>query len=294
MKEENGSVLTDAALYDLLKGTSPIALSKGLSLKTGGEPLVASSQVIKSRQMAKPAPSPFVSSAPPKQEPGEQATVRVKRARVATSIKPGPRERRIEGFDKSISALLAYDFDGDGEKEIVVGFANQIALFKFNKDGVAKVWEKDFKSSEQITGFGAGDFNGNGKIEIYVNKVTASSKIKSLVLEVDGGSYRVLIDDQPILFYSGDDGKLYGQGQNKNRSLKFAARPKYTKSQVIVLEYSGATYTKRSETTIVKGAVHGFALIDDSAPGLILVARNYYSIFGKERSELILLDINQF
>jgi hypothetical protein len=418
VKEENGTVLTDVALYELLKGASPIALSKGLSLKTGGEPLVASSIKSKSRRKAKPAPAPIVPSAPPKQEPDKQAKVKVKRARVATSIKPGPRERRIESFDKSISALLAYDLDGDGEKEIVVGFANQIALFKLNKDGVAKVWEKDFKSSEQITGFGAGDFNGNGKVEIYVNKVTASSKIKSFVLEVDGGSYRVLTDDQPILFYSGDDGKLYGQGQNKNRSLKesidrlswdgarltskhfanllpkkrlsgigffdldedgvtdisgydvnhkfvyhssagkrwarpmgkfggsniameipvesrlytseederkqyqefvgppilstgpdgrltifairnkspfpFAARPKYTKSQVIVLEYSGATYTKRSETTIAKGAVHGYALIDDSAPGLILVARNYYSIFGKERSELILLDINQF
>lgn len=416
VKEEKNSVLTDGALYELFEGASLVALSKGISLKAGGEPENASLKTGPTRQIVNPAPAPIESPPPANRKP--QAKVETNISRPAVSIKPGPRERKIKSFDKNISALLVYDLDGDGENEIVVGFENQVVVFKRNKDGMAKVWEKVFKSSEQVTGLGAGDFNGNGNVEVYVNKVTASSRIESLIFERDGGSYQVVMDKLRILFYSGGDGKLYGQGQEKNRRLQgsvdqlvwagsgftkkrfinlpskkrlsgiavfdldgdgvadisgydanrafvyhssaagrwasplgkyggsniameipvesrlytseddekkqyqefigppilstspdgrlnifairnespfpFVPRPTHTKAQVIVLEYTGAVYSKKSETTVAPGAVHGYALIDDSAPGLILLARNYFSFFGAEKSELILLDINQF
>ena len=130
-------------------------------------------------------------------------------------IKQGLKSKTVKSFKKEIAAMVAHDLDNDGAREIIVGFNNSVAIFKLTDIGLSQVWEKKLGSRSQIIGISAGDFNGNGKVEVYVN-ATTSSRTRSFVFERDGKGYSVVLDQQGLMFFAGDDGKLYARGQKND------------------------------------------------------------------------------
>ncbi|VAX18336.1 hypothetical protein MNBD_NITROSPINAE03-195, partial [hydrothermal vent metagenome] len=221
--EKDGTALTNISLYKLsggdggAGGLEPVASHRGLApVKAGkraasakekplSKPPVPTAQTIKS-QSAKPAP------------PVAPAPVAGKTER-GSGILGGYKSKILGEFSGNIAALLAYDLDKDGVKEIVIGFDHKVAVFKWSDEKLEQVWEKDLGVRNQILGLGAGDFNANGEVEIYVNNA-AFSKIQSIIIERENGSFKVIREKTPMVFYTGSDGRLYGREQKTNYQLK--------------------------------------------------------------------------
>ncbi|VAX17943.1 hypothetical protein MNBD_NITROSPINAE03-1117, partial [hydrothermal vent metagenome] len=221
--EKDGTALTNISLYKLNDGAGgagglePVASYRGLAPVKAGKRAAP----VKKKPLSKP-------SAPATQTRESQSakpTPPVAPAPVASKTKRGSgilggyKSKILGEFDGSIAALLAYDLDKDGVKEIVIGFDHKVAVFKWSDEKLELVWEKDMGARNQITGLGAGDFNANGEAEIYVNNA-AFSRIQSIIIERENGSFKVIREKTPMVFYTGSDGRLYGREQKTNYQLK--------------------------------------------------------------------------
>jgi len=229
VQEKDGSALTSISLYKLDGGLEPLAMRRGIAVVTTSKRAAASIRQEPEPEAPKEAPLSKKLSVPQKQAveqpqmtkstpPAKPAPAPGKTERAA-GILGGYKTKMLGEFGESIAALLTYDLDGDGVKEIVIGFDHKVAVFKWNGEKLEPVWEKELGHRNQILGLGAGDFNANGEAEIYINNATFS-RIQSLIIERKNGSYTVIRDKTPMFFYAGSDGKLYGREQKTNFQLK--------------------------------------------------------------------------
>ena len=77
----------------------------------------------------------------------------------------------------------------------------------------------------------------------------------------------------------------------RNQSpISIVANLTYTKGQLVYLEYDGADYLEKAVTPMVDGVISAVAVMDGGAAPLALVARNHHSFFGKDGSELALIN----
>ncbi len=266
--EKDGTALTNISLYKLSGGDGgdgslePVASHRGLApVKTGKraapvketpssiKPSAPTTQTVKS-QSAKPAPPPAPAPVAGKTERGP-------------GILGGYKSKILGEFDGNIAALLAYDLDKDGVKEIVIGFDHKVAVLKWSDEKLEQVWEKNLGARNQIIGLGAGDFNANGEVEIYVNNA-AFSRIQSIIIERKNGSFKVIREKTPMVFYTGSDGRLYGREQKTNYQLK---------DEILELTWREDGFEKKPFMTLPKGlGMTGLGFFDMDGDGATDIA----------------------
>ncbi|VAX14780.1 hypothetical protein MNBD_NITROSPINAE04-1234 [hydrothermal vent metagenome] len=201
LREKEGAILSDITLSDVKNG-SVLVSRKGLirNLESAKATAKVSSPAAASSLQAPP-------ESLAKAETGKSLIRKTDKATVLAS------------FDMGVNALLSYDLDDDGVDELVVGFERMVAVFKVQGGDLTKIWEKDMGRRSQIAGLSAGDFNGDGAVEVYVNGVNEDI-VSSMIFEsVGSGGYQIIRENMDYLFYSGSDGKLYGQLQEPDMSL---------------------------------------------------------------------------
>ncbi len=213
LSEDGDVVLSDIVLYDLAdKAAEPDVykeLIKTSSIESVKEPAQDKPIVVEKEPSPPSTAEPIVNNPEPKPAgdiPSGSIGIGQSREYPVT----GP----IAEFDEMVTALASVDFDGDQIDEIVVGYEHGVAVFKLENGVMSKIWSKKLGASKVVVGLCAGDFNKNGKPEIYINNIV-STRFKSMVLEHDGDSFTTLLERQPLYFYAGGDGKLYGQDQKK-------------------------------------------------------------------------------
>ena len=99
------------------------------------------------------------------------------------------------------------DLDGNGSQEIVFVNQKQLEAYRLDKDKLIPVARYKITDADVILGLHSGDFNHNGKDELYVSsgkivKVMEKddTQLNSLILELQGRSFRVLEKNLPYYF----------------------------------------------------------------------------------------------
>lgn len=198
--EEEDALLMDASLFALGDGRM-IASTKGLAKRSAAAATPA-------------APQPPIEKRP------LEKTVERPSARAGGGPSSGVKAKMLRRFDGSISAIAASDLDGDGGKEVILGFDGKVAILRLDGERLEPSWEKELGRGFQVTGLQTADVDGDGAPEIYVNSILAD-RISSFVFERGpGGEYAMTREGLNYLFYAGEDGRLYGQRQNADNSLE--------------------------------------------------------------------------
>lgn len=77
--------------------------------------------------------------------------------------------RRSSPIPSMIVSMDTGDVDGDGLMEIVTVSRTSLAVFQFNETRFAKLADYDFKKTYKMHAVNLADFNGDGRMEIYVS-----------------------------------------------------------------------------------------------------------------------------
>lgn len=206
VKETADAILFDIALFDT-STAGKLAARKGLAAKR-----------VMTETPPKPAETPVGKSTAP---PSQAAPQEPPKAPVAgiPAVEGAERAKILGKFKQRVAALVARDLDGDGAPELVVGFDHKIGVYKMENETLKLVWEKESGARNQTTGLAVGDFNGDGVVDIYVNNVTFDRVSSYMIKRAGDGSFHVGGEGLEYFFYTGEDGKLYGQRQRADNSL---------------------------------------------------------------------------
>lgn len=256
-REKDGAVLIDVALYDLASGKQ-VASFKGLAKaragKTDGKTADKAAPKPKTQTLPEPAKADTTSEKPHSLSEPAQTT------KPATT--PSPVTAKFIGnFEGRISAIAAHDLDGDGSAEIIIGFDQRLTVYK-TPDGVALklAWEKNLSKRDQIVGVHSGDFDRDGKPEIYVNNIVDGAARSIILKELDGG-FTVVSEKLRMFFYAGADGRLYGQRQLADLGME---------DKLVALEWIGGKLEEKPFIPLPKGArLSGIAIDDIDGDGVM-------------------------
>lgn len=166
-------------------------------------------RVIKSQKSENTLPEPVATSVEPTITPSAEGT-----AILSTPIFKSDRIKTIG------NSLSLGDVNGDGSSEIVFTDKNSVYVSTY-KDGKFEI-EATIKGKNYLNNLyvDTGDFNQNGKAEIFVSCIHASSKkTMSYILEWNGSAYEQIITKSDWFYRSGKNpntGKpaLLGQQQH--------------------------------------------------------------------------------
>lgn len=258
LEDKDGAVLIDVALYDLSSGQR-ISSFKGLARASAGKlagktPSETAAPKPEIKAAPEPVKIPLVSEKPqPVQEPAQTAK---------PSTPPPPVTAKTLGsFEGRITAISAHDLDGDGSPEIIIGFDRRLAVHKMEEDGSLKLaWEKNLSSRDQIVGVHTGDFDGDGKTEIYVNNIVDGAARSMILKERDGG-FTTASEGLRMFFCAGGDGGLYGQRQSADLSME---------DKLAALEWGGEKLAEKPFMPLPGGArLSGVAIDDIDGDGVV-------------------------
>ncbi|MBF0291094.1 MAG: VCBS repeat-containing protein [Nitrospinae bacterium] len=249
-REKDVAVFIDVELYDLASARQ-VASFKGLAKAPAGKADAKTADTVAPKPSAQPLPEPV--KTPPAAEKPKSLPEPAQTVKPATSLSPVT-ARIFGSFEGRISAIAAHDLDGDGSSEIILGFDRRLAVYK-TSDGMALTlsWEKNLSKRDQITGIHSGDFDGDGKPEIYVNNIVDGAARSMILKERDGG-FTPVSEKLRMFFYAGADGRLYGQRQLADLELE---------DKLVSLEWIGGKLEEKPFIPLPEGARLSGVAIDD-------------------------------
>jgi len=90
-------------------------------------------------------------------------------------------------FDGETTSIAKGDIDGDQQDEIILILNNVVSVFRYQDGKVQKMAETGSNLDAYLFRVDAADINGNGRAEIFVNRlIQDKSRLKSIVYEWDG------------------------------------------------------------------------------------------------------------
>jgi TolB-like protein len=132
------------------------------------------------------------------------------------SIDPTGR-RRSDPLDLVVVSLTLADITGKGKSILVIATEHQIQAFALNHPALKNIVRWQGLPYQKILSVDAGDFNQNGKAEIYVSCLDKHQHPASFVLEWQGKDFETILDKAPwffrVLAAPGVQPRLVGQKQ---------------------------------------------------------------------------------
>ena len=157
---------------------------------------------------------------------------------------------RSRTFNLHMNGLALGDVDGDGRNETVVITDHQIHIYRHEGGQFIKISETKKDRKRYLIGVDIADINANGRPEIFVTALgIQKSKVRSQVLESDGVTYDIVVNDSPWYYRvstsPGKDPVLLGQEPRRKGPYK---------SAVYELEWNGTDYESNRQLVPAKKA----------------------------------------
>lgn len=127
-------------------------------------------------------------------------------------------------FEGEIRSIAKGDIDGDRKDEVILILDNTISVFRYQDGKLLKFAETAPERDTYFFRVDVGDINGNGRAEIFVNRlIREKTRVKSLVLEWDGNQLvRTAEIDRYLRVEKNQSGDML-LGQESGRSGLFAS-----------------------------------------------------------------------
>lgn len=125
-------------------------------------------------------------------------------------------------FSGEIPSISHGDINGDGTPEVILILDNVVAIFRQQDGQLVPVAETRREPDTYLFRVDAGDINGNGRAEIFVNRlIRERTRVKSVVLEWDGSDLRQIAEMDSYLRVVFPSGEPVLLSQDSGRSGLF-------------------------------------------------------------------------
>ncbi len=164
--------------------------------------------------------------------------------------------QRSSPIKGAVNTMAVGDVDGDGKTDIVFFNNNRIQVQAYTVKGLVKKAEYQVPDYEKVVSVDVGDINKNGKAEIFVTRLDKSKRLKSFVLESNGGVLSPVVKDARWYFriITQSDGQKTLLGQKRgitqqNDSFTLDAYNHFL-SGVFELQYNNGKYVKNKRLAL--------------------------------------------
>lgn len=186
IRDLKGKQVIDSEVYSLKDGTT----------------ILATNAIVKElpTRMASPRGMPMgipMATYNPRVTPGGQQTSPVNPQFVLQQ--PGGRFFQQEGiwksriFNREIRNIAIGDVNGDGLKEVIIIFQNQILIFQSQGSKLERLYSVKGNKTDEFISLDVADINKNGVDEIYVSSIRGNF-LNSFVIENKNGRYRKIAE----------------------------------------------------------------------------------------------------
>jgi hypothetical protein len=186
-------------------------------------------------------------------------------------------------------AMAAGELTGDGTIKLAMSDGQNIYIYELVKNSIKLLVTLPGQTTDNVIWLEAADINGNGVAEIFVTNYTLGGRLRSYVLEYQGGKFVRTSENVSLHFrlLQGPDGKpeLYAQADGNREPFGGPVR-RYS--------WQGNRYAPAASTALGLPKpfpnIHSFGLADldgDGAPKiLVLDQQDYLRIYDRGGGEI--------
>ena len=187
------------------------------------------------------------------------------------------KSKPIDGHYKSI---VAADLDGDGSEEFFLISNKEIFVGRVADDKFEKVATIDAGGGVKNVSISSGDFDGNGRVELYVSRLRGSVE-ESVVIEYVRDEFKVVASAVSwflrAIIVPGEGDVLIGQRFDKNWGFR---------KEISVFKFDGSRVSEMEAFSVPpKLDLYGFEFFDITGDGNMEVValddRGYIRVYGK-------------